>query len=437
MKTAFLAPLARRFWCNENGNIAIIAGLLMVPMMVATGGVVDMVYAVNKQNTLQQAADAAALAASRAEVGERQSVAETTFDANLQDRISDAELDVASNGDGSVTVTATLTYQTAFVSLVGISSWPIVVASTAITDMTEDTEVTTTTTQTVSSYATACMLAKASSGGNALLVNSPANVDGADCEVHVRSSSNDAFMFNSGTVFDAARFCIKGTATVRGTTDGQIVTGCNAATDTIAGTLPVPSVSACTFNNYTPNSTTSLVLTPGTYCGWSNFNGKPKITLTPGLYVIKDGGWNLNDGVEVTGTGVTIYLTGSSAAINMNGKMSWDISAPTSGTYKGILYFQNPSLSANNFIFNGLNGQHLEGLIYLPTQNIQFKSTSKIGTRDAISVVANTIIIDGEATWRFGPATDWTVPGSETTSTQTVTTTETVPGEIGSSRLLR
>ncbi len=424
-----------RFVGDERGNFAVTAALLMIPLMSAIGGAVDLAYAVDVQNTLQQASDSAALAAAREET-DPAALAEAAFESNLPERLANATMQLTINDDGSVTVDASAIYKPAFMSLVGVSSLNIAVSSRAISSMTPDQTVTTTKTETVTTHATACMLARASNGGNALLVNSPARVDSKNCEIHVRSGSNDAFMFNTGATFNASKFCIKGTATARGTTNAAIETDCDAAPDTIAGSLPTPNDSFCTFNNFTPANSEYVVLTPGTYCGWSNFNGKPKITLTPGLYIIKNGGWNFNDGIEVTGAGVSIYLTGNGATINMNGKISWDISAPTSGTYEGILYFQNPSLPAGNFIFNGLNGQHLQGLIYLPTQNIQFKSKSKSGTRDAISVVANTIIIDGEAVWNFGPAAGKTVPGSETTTTKTVTTTETIPGERGATRLM-
>jgi hypothetical protein len=430
----FSSPWLKRFFRCERGNIAIIAALLMIPLMAATGGVVDTVQAVDVQNILQQATDSAALAASRA-TSNAQSVAETTFASNLPDRLSAATMRLTVNDDGSVTVDGNAIYEPAFMSLVGITSLSITATSRAVSNATEDQIVTTTTTESVTSYATACMLSKASSGGNALLVNSPAFVDSGSCEIHVRSSSNDAFMFNSSTTFNASKFCIKGTATVRGSTTGTISTGCNAASDTLAGTLPTPSDSVCTFNNFNPNGS-SVVLVPGTYCGWTNFNGGMTVTLTPGLYIVKNGGWNFNDST-VTGTGVTFYLSGSGATLFMNGSVSLDISAPTSGTYKGILLYQNASLPANNFIFNATRGQRLQGLIYLPTQNIQYKSKQKSGTRDAVSVVANTIIIDGEAVWRFDPAIGYTVNGSPTTTQRTVTNTQTVPGEPGEPRLTR
>ena len=432
---SYLLSLLKRLICDERGNFAIIAALLMLPLVVGSGGVVDMAFAIDTQNSLQQATDAAALAAATADADVQEQTARNTFESNIRGKLANARMRFAAGADGIISVSGVIDYKPAFLSIIGMGSFPVSATSTAVSSRTEDTIVTVSHTETVTEYQTACMLVKSPSGGNALLVNGPANVDAGDCEIHVRSASNDAFMFNSGTRFNAGKFCIKGTATLRGSTDGTVEQGCGAAGDTLAGTLPEPSSSVCTFNNYTPSGS-NAVLVPGVYCGWSNFNSGMTVTLTSGLYVIKDGGWNLNDST-ITGTGVTLYLTGSYAGFNMNGSVSMELTAPTGGTYKGILIYQNPSLPQNIISINARRGQYLKGLIYLPTQEIHYKSVSKIGTRDAISVVVNKMIIDGEAVWRFGPSEDYQVPGSATTTERTVTSTETVPGAPGAPRLIR
>ena len=440
LPTPFLSRLGRwisPFIRDDRGNFAVVTAVLLIPVMTAAGGIVDIVTAYDNQGLLQIASDSAALAASVVEISERETVAEAMFRSNIDARLPQAQATLVTNSDGSVTVTAKYQAPTFFLAIIGMHELTVSVSARARALSTSDTTQTQTTTTTVEKHASVCMLATTANWGNALLVNSPANVDGGDCEVHVRSSANDAFMFNSSTTFNAAKFCIKGTATVRGSTNGTIETACNAADDTIGSLLPTPPSSGCTFNNYTPPVSSSLVLVPGTYCGWTNFNGSPNITLTSGLYVIRDGGWNLNDGTSLTGSGVSFYLDGSYATVQMNGKISWDVTAPSSGTYKGILYFQKPTLGASNFIFNGQNGQRLEGLIYLPTQNIQFKSKSKLGTTDKITVVANTIMITGEAAWRFTGHPDFKVPGSTTYESVTMTTTTVIPGEQEPPRLMK
>lgn len=431
---SFLARRSARFATDERGNIAIIAAVLLLPLITAAGGVVDMVGAVNKQNELQAAADAAALASARADLDVQEALARATFMANLSQQGAGALMTFVRNPDGSVTVGASLDHETSFLFLAGLQTVPVRVESKAVAERSEDETRSTTTTSHVTTYRTACMLVATTGGSSALTVNSPAKVDGSSCEVHVKSSANDAFMFNSGTTFNASKFCIAGTATVRGATNGAIEQRCDAADDSLAGTLPTPPDAACTFTNFTPGGS-NVVLTPGTYCGWTNFNGGTNVTLTPGTYVIKNGGWNINDS-NITGSGVTLYLTGSGAGINMNGSVAMELTAPTSGTYQGILLYQNPTLPESIISMNGTRGQYLEGLVYLPTQEIHYKSKSKMGTRDKISMVVRKMIIDGETDWKFEPAPDYQVPGSSETTETTTTSTETIPGRVGASRLI-
>lgn len=427
----------RRFASDDGGNIAIIAGIVMLPLMIAVGGGVDYGEALRQRDIMQQSVDAAALAAAPYPAEQRFGVAASVYRSNYPGPLANSQVAVGETGDGAVIVTAKGNLGTNFLRLIGLNELEIGASATAIASGTPDRTVVETVEVVTETYRTVCMLSLAKSGGNALLVNSPARVEGGDCDIHVRSTSNDAFMFNSNSTLNAHEFCVAGTATLRGSTNGTVKQKCQAAVDTIAGTLPQPHVGSCNYNNWTPPVQASITLQPGVYCGWTNFNGKPRINLMPGLYVIKDGGWNMNDGVEVTGNGVSFYLTGNNAAINMNGKMSWDMTAPRSGPYAGILYFQNPTLPANNFILNGQNGQRLEGLIYLPTQNVQFKSRSKSGTTDAVNIVANTFIINGESDWRFKPYDMFKINGSKTTTTVIEERETVIPGEPGAPYLIR
>lgn len=433
------ARTLRRFALNESGNIAIIAGLVMLPLMVAVGGGVDYGEALRQRGIMQQSADAAALAAAMKVPEQRLATAQTVYFSNYPGPLANSVVSIADYAGGGVTVNAQGEMNTNFLRLVGMNELTLSVSATAVSSATPDQVVTETVEVTTERARTVCMMSLAASGSQTLLVNSPAKIDGGDCDVHVNSGSNDAFIFNTNATLNANEICVAGTAIKRGNTSGTIRERCDAAGDLLAGTLPLPAVGSCTFNNKTfdPPSSGFLTLSPGVYCGWTNFNGRPKINMLPGLYVIKDGGWNVNDGISVTGHGVTFYLTGNGATVNMNGNLSWDISAPRTGTYAGILYFQHPSLPTGNFIMNGRNGQHLEGLIYLPTQNLYFKSRSMAGKTDAVNIVARTILIDGESDWRFKPYDLHAIPGSKVTTTATEQRQVTIPGSPGAPYLVR
>jgi hypothetical protein len=149
-------------------------------------------------------------------------------------------------------------------------------------------------------------------------------------------------------------------------------------------------------------------MNPGTYNGTINFNNNPNVTFNPGVYVIEGGGWNVNGG-SWTGSGVTFYFADSSK-IQFNSGMSMTLSAPTTGTYAGILFYELDGLSLSPLVFDDSVSESLSGLIYLPSRNITFNSTSNVSS-PTVTVVANTAIFDA-VNWSLSPSSTWTITRS-------------------------
>lgn len=131
-----------------------------------------------------------------------------------------------------------------------------------------------------------------------------------------------------------------------------------------------PSSSSCT---NTGGQMGSMTLTPVCY---SNLDvsgcGGGTVTFTPGTYVLT-GTSNFNNGV-LDGTGVTFYVTGSATPPDFS-TSGGHLSAPTSGTYSNVLYYQVPSNTGNPKFGGGLNS--LSGLIYAPgASNVSYGSTT-------------------------------------------------------------
>ena len=94
---------------------------------------------------------------------------------------------------------------------------------------------------------------------------------------------------------------------------------------------------------------------PGVYCGWHNFNNSSAdVEFSPGLYVIRNGGWNVNGG-NWSGDGVTFYMYDSSI-VNFNSNVRADLTAPTTGDYKDIILTERPGISYRNFNLNSVLG---------------------------------------------------------------------------------
>jgi len=123
-------------------------------------------------------------------------------------------------------------------------------------------------------------------------------------------------------------------------------------------------------------------LPPGEYC--TQLSGT--ITLQPGLFVL-DQGFSSNN---LTGTGVTIYNLGT-GGITFNGNATFTISAPTTGSTAGIVYYQPPGNTAS-FTKNGAAGNvDISGAFYAPSSDFTFN-----GNLPSITLlVANSIRMNG------------------------------------------
>jgi Flp pilus assembly protein TadG len=382
--------------CDKTGNFGMLAALAAMGLTLGVGMSIDYSRAVTEREHLQQALDAGLLAAmARSTTAEQRDVIENVVLANLSgsnplglDYDFDTNLTVAKNADSSVTATLEGSVETSFMRIAGRQSVAIRVKSTAIAEGSTSTGT--------------CLWALGSSGQD-VLVNSGATVQSTQCRMDVASTANPAFIMNSGSTIKFTKFCVKGTSYIKnGGTLANLETGCATESDPYAGALVEPTVPAnCTTSGYFNNATVSMA--PGLHCD-TGFNGSPTITFQPGLHIVK-GRMMINSGATVIADGVTFYFPDTNSEIRANGALTFTGKAPSSGTYKGILMFEKTSNAANNanktqYIFNGSNGETLEGIIYLPNRNVTYNSTTNVAAK--ISMVVNQIIFNS-ANWRIEP----------------------------------
>ena len=146
-----------------------------------------------------------------------------------------------------------------------------------------------------------------------------------------------------------------------GTDPCPTITACNAL-----ATSP-PATSPCDHSNLNLNAWTGT-LYPGVYCQSVNMNAS-NVTFAPGLYVWA-GGLNVNS-TSLYGTGVTFYVATNSLNVNA---AAMNLTAPTSGTYTGILVFQ-PSSNTSSANLNASGSSTVEGAVYLPTGTLTTNAT--------------------------------------------------------------
>src|SRR5262249_47020470 len=117
--------------------------------------------------------------------------------------------------------------------------------------------------------------------------------------------------------------------------------------DPLAG-LASPSTTGLTNYGAVNLTAGSRAINPGIY-SQINVSGNARLTLKSGIYTIEGGGFTVTGKASVSGAGVMIYNAGSNypgtggnfGGITLSGSGTFNLSAPTSGPYVGVLIFQS------------------------------------------------------------------------------------------------
>ena len=136
-------------------------------------------------------------------------------------------------------------------------------------------------------------------------------------------------------------------------------------------------------------------LSPGCYTQFSP-SGNNSYVMDPGVYYLNNTDFSPGGTVTLTGTGVTIILTGTSpGSVSLSGNQTIQLSAPTTGAYAKMLFIQAGNASTDNLNkINGTSGSYFDGAMYFPNGKAQFNGTSGAMTQCAM-VVADLVDFTG------------------------------------------
>ncbi len=383
-----------RAFAEQSGQVLIGLALAMVMIMAGAGISADVGNLERQKQRMQAAADAAAIAGASALLTQ----AETAADAGA----NDASLNGFTSGTGTtVTInnpplsgdfTSNSQYVEAiidqpqptwFLSLLGYST--IDVSARAVAG---------------AANASGCVYVLDSSGSGAITANGNASLS-SECGILDDSSSSTALIANGNVQISASAIGVAGSTLINGgaTLTPTPVTGIVPVSDPLSS-VPAPYVGSCQYNYEIVNGNQSVTLSPGVYCGGIILNGGANVTFSSGTYILC-GGMIANGGVTMNGTGVTFYNTsgtscGSYGPIIFNGNVTANLSAPTSGSLKGILFFQDRTITngAGSIINGGVNAE-FSGALYFPSTSLTYN-----GGSDAAYtiIVAKDLTINGTAT---------------------------------------
>jgi hypothetical protein len=171
--------------------------------------------------------------------------------------------------------------------------------------------------------------------------------------------------------------------------------GATAVTDPFSSLTP-PAVGPCDHTNYSYSGASSTSISPGVYCGGISISGSGPVTFGTGTYILLGGGFKYSGSGSMSGTNVMFYNTGdathTAAPVKLTGSGNMNFSAPSSGTYQGMLFYQNPAKT-----YAGANqvtgsGNVSSGTFYFPTTELDYSGS---GNSAYQALIASVVKITG------------------------------------------
>lgn len=395
-----------RLWRNERGNVLIITAAALPLTIGSAAMTTDMIQWVVWKRELQRQADSGALAGAFS-LTQSKTVSSTVT------------ADLTKNADTTLTVTSTIENAPTAGSYAGNTKAVRVLLSTS--RKLPFSSLFLTTAPTIKAEATAAIIAsgnycvvaleKTASVGISIGGNATVNMGCGMIANSTGTNTIDAVNAYGSAAVTASPIAAVGDLTP----DSHFASGTTflpyspPQADPFAA-LPNPVLPAdCPVNtmnditNLTVQPSETLDIYPGCYTSGVTLKGT--VTMHPGVYYIDGSSFQVNSSAVITGTGVTIILTSSSAAtsgssvasIDINGGATLNLSAPTSGTYAGVLIYQDRR--ANDSGTEKINGNattFLQGAVYMPSRQVQFTGTAGM-TTNCLQLVARRVVFSGNA----------------------------------------
>ena len=217
-------------------------------------------------------------------------------------------------------------------------------------------------------------------------------------------------MDSNAEIVNAEEICVNGNYEMKSNSDSNPLPTANCPTsgDPYVS-LPEPEEAddSCDENNYELNSNDEDTLDPGVYCGGIKIKSNAEAFFSPGIYIIKNEKFLIDSNASVEGDNVFFYLTGNNAIIDFDSNASVDLSAPTSGTYEGILFFQDRDNSGIHYVDSNANAS-LWGALYFPNGEYYSDSNATLGDGGSgcLQIVAKKVTFNSNSGLDFTPDTE-------------------------------
>lgn len=250
-----------------------------------------------------------------------------------------------------------------------------------------------------------CIIALSPTAANAIFLNNNAKLTNPSCDLYSNSNSSSSIRCNNNCEIAASMFAVgavswgnkkpAGTITDKGSWAGGPIADPYADLNQALVTSSMPP---CTVNTVVTNGGN---LSPGRYCQGFNLPNSASnhtVNLAPGIYYI-DKSFAFGNNFTVNGTGVTLVFRPDTSVSTFNfslgNGMTFNLSAPTSGTFAGVAMMGISNLPANPTFANNTI-MHIQGALYFPKQNLTLQNN--LDAAYCTQLVALTVSLNNNAT---------------------------------------
>lgn len=232
-----------------------------------------------------------------------------------------------------------------------------------------------------------CVLALDPEKSGAIMLDASSRLSGVDCLVQSNSRDPKGFASKSAALVTAPLMCSAGGYEGGpGNFSGDRVADCPKRADPLAG-RPAPPIGGC-------SSASKLVITsdgtlfPGVYCEGIEIKAGARVTLNPGVYVMRDGPLRVDDNSRLYGRDVGIYFTGTNANFDFLSTSTVDLTARKEGDLAGILFFGDRNApETREYKITSDNARNLVGTIYLPRGYLTVDARNPVADRSAYTAI--------------------------------------------------
>jgi len=400
-----LARAARAFIGNERGATIVVVGLTLPAMVGAMGLAAEISYWHLHHRAMQNAADAAAIAAAT-NGGANYATEAKAVAAHYGFTDGSANITVAATNPATAPGCTTNCYVVTVTDQVSLFLSQVVgyTGSTNVNGK-NVTTVTATAVATAKPAYSYCIVALAGSGKPGIDGNGvpDSNLNGCNVMSNTTAScSGHDLNAHYGDAHGASSGCGSTQHSNMPTvSDPYASLASNIPSDSCGGTYPQepskhgdPALPASNqwSGSYASASTTVV-------CGDQQLTGNT--TLNNTTLVIENGQLDTN-GFTLNGTGLTVVFTGTNGGGYQHiptGGGTLNITAPTDGAWSGVAIYQDPSLNTNVDVSAAGNSPtwDISGLVYLPHSSVTLSGAVNKSTngQNCFNLVVDNITING------------------------------------------